>query len=181
MLSDFRRRKLIGLFRFNDLDGDGKITEEDFDRVMSNYAQIYGVAPDSPELEDLSRRYHEQWTQLQAFDGDGDGAVGLEEYLAGSEAWIADRAAFEASIDAMIGAFYAIVDRDKDGRVSEEELSLNWRAHGLEESSARVTFAKLDRDGDGKVTKDEMVNAVLETYFSEDPEAPGNWIALPEG
>ncbi len=181
MLSEFRKKKLIGLFRMNDLDRDGRISGEDFDRVTNNYAVVYGEEPGSPNHQELVSRYREQWTQLQAFDADGDGVVGLDEYLAGMEAWLADREAWEASIDATIAAFYRVVDRDKDGRIDAEELVLNWRAHGLEEKEARAVFSKLDRDGDGKISKDEMVTNLIEAMYAEEPDAPGNWLALPEG
>ncbi len=181
MLSDFRRRKLIGLFRFQDLDGDGRVSAKDFEQVGNNYADLYGEPPGSPKREEAVSRMKEQWNQLKAFDFDGDGVVELEEWLAGMDAWLADREAFEAQMDALIGALYEIVDRDGDGRISEEELILNYRASGQEESAARAAFAKLDRDGDGMISKDEMMANTVELYYSEDPDAPGNWIALPEG
>ena len=126
-------------------------------------------------------RYREQWTQLQAFDSDGDGVVEQDEYIAGMDAWLEHRESFEAAMDAIVGSFYRIVDRDGDGRIDQEERTLNYRAHDLDEAAARAVFEKLDRNGDGVISKDEMVTSILEAYYAEDPEAPGNWLALPDG
>jgi Ca2+-binding EF-hand superfamily protein len=84
-------------------------------------------------------------------------------------------------MDSTIASFYEIIDRDGDGAHDEEEFLMDWRAHGQPEEAGRKAFVKLDRNGDGKISKDEMVTDLIEAFYSEDPQAPGNWLALPDG
>jgi Ca2+-binding EF-hand superfamily protein len=126
---------------------------------VNNYAEVYGEKPESPKHQDLVSRYRGQWTQLQAFDADQDGVVAQEEYVAGMEAWLADR---RRSRLLWTRSSVRIVDQDNDGRIDEEEPILNYRAHGLDEAAATAAFAKLDRNSDGVISKDEMVTSILE-------------------
>ena len=180
-LSDFRKKKLTGFFSFNDLDRDGRLSGDDYKQVIRNYAEIHGAEVGGEKHVDLERRYQEQWEAMKAFDADGDGVIGLDEYLAGMEAWLADRDSWTNSMDTMITSFYEIVDHDGDGSITEDELVMDFRAHGQSEDAARKAFAKLDRNGDGLLARDEMVTGIIEAFYSEDPEAPGNWLALPDG
>lgn len=47
------------------------------------------------------------------------------------------------------------------------------------DAEAAAAFRQLDRNRDGYLTTDELIKNAEEFFFSEDPEAPGNWLVGP--
>ena len=73
-----------------------------------------------------------------------------------------------------------IVDVDGDGRQSLEEYEL-WM-HTLinvPKADTRVAFRLIDKDGSGYITTDDMVEAIREYYFNEDPHSIGSLLLGP--
>ncbi|HEX9314793.1 MAG TPA: hypothetical protein VGA71_05195, partial [Actinomycetota bacterium] len=98
-------------------------------------------------------------------------------YVAGFGAFIDQRDAFMAGMSALVDSFYSMADRDGDGLISEEELTLHYRAWRHTEDQAREAFTHLDRGGRGGISKQDWMQNLEEFYYSDDPEAPGNWLA----
>ncbi|XOV87117.1 MAG: EF-hand domain-containing protein [Pseudomonadota bacterium] len=111
-------------FEHLDADGDGQISRAEFD---------------TPE----ARRF------LDA-DGNGDGAVTLEEMRAHRAVRQAEMMAKQAEhrqkMEARMDKMFTEMDTNGDGAVTPDE------AHN-------AAFARMDRDGDGYLTKREMKNA----------------------
>ena len=177
MLSDFRTRKLASGFSELDANGDGHVERGDIETLVDSHGSAYGFEPGSQEYEELARRTLGIWDQLRQFDSDGDGQVTLEEYVAGFDAFISQRDAFMAGMSTLVDSFYSMADRDGDGLISEEELVMHYRAWGHSEDQAREAFPHLDRGGRGGISKQDWMLNLEEFYFSDDPEAPGNWLA----
>jgi hypothetical protein len=70
-------------------------------------------------------------------------------------------------------------DQDGDGRLSQQEYVANLRSFNVNEAAANEAFRRLDQDGDGYLTQAELSRCVEEFFYSEDPEAPGNWLVGP--
>lgn len=177
MLSEFRRRKLSAGFNELDVNGDGRIESSDIELLIKNHGSAYGYPEDTPEYEELAERTRDVWEQLKSFDADGDGEVSLDEYVAGFAAFLSQRHAFMDSMNVLVDAFYALADRDQDGQLSEDELIMHFRAWNHSAEQAREAFQRLDRNGNGAISKDEWMTNLEEFYYSEDPQAPGNWLA----
>jgi Ca2+-binding EF-hand superfamily protein len=177
MLSEFRRRKLSAGFGELDVDGDGLLGTGDVELLVKNHADAYGVAEGTPEYDDLAHRTRAVWQQLRRFDSDGDGLVSLDEYIAGFEQFLSRREEFMASMGALVDAFYRVADRDGTGQLTEDELIRHFRSWNHTEDQARAAFPRLDRNGRGAISRDEWMADLEEYYFSEDPGAPGNWLA----
>jgi Ca2+-binding EF-hand superfamily protein len=182
MLSDFRRRKLSAGFGELDVDGDGLVGTGDIELLIRNHGDAYGFTVGTPEYEVLADRTRAVWQQLRQFDSDGDGQVSLAEYVAGFEAFLSRRDEFMASMRELVDAFYLLADRDSTGALTVDELIRHYRAWNHSDDQARAAFPRLDRDGDGGITKAEWMADLEEYYYSEDPDAPGSWLApLPTG
>lgn len=177
MLSEFRRRKVSAGFKELDVDGDGLLGNSDIELLVKNHGSAYGYSENTDEYDDLARRTWAVWEQLKQFDSDGDGLVSLDEYVDGFDEFLSRRDAFMANMTALVDAFYAIADRDMDGQITEDELILHFRAWGHSEAQAKVAFERLDRNKSGAISKAEWMLNLEEYYFSDDPEAPGNWLA----
>lgn len=177
MLSEFRRRKLAAGFNELDVDGDGLLGTADIEMLIKNHGLAYGYPEDTEEYRDLTRRTMAVWAQLKQFDSDDDGMVSLAEYVDGFAEFLKQRNVFMASMSTLVDAFYAVADRNMDGQITEDELILHFRAWNHSEEQARAAFERLDRNGNGAISKAEWMANLEEYYFSEDPEAPGNWLA----
>lgn len=176
MLSEFRRRKVSAGFKGMDVDGDGLLGSDDIELLIKNHGSAYGYLEDTEEYEDLARSTMAVWEQLKQFDSDGDGLVSLDEYVNGFDELLSRRDAFMANMTAVVDAFFAVADRNMDGQITEDELILHFRAWGNSVAQAKVAFKRLDRDKNGAISKAEWMANLEEYYFSEDAEAPGNWL-----
>lgn len=177
MLSEFRRRKLSAGFHELDANGDGHIGDDDIELLIKDHGDAYGYSENTQEYAELARRTRDVWEQLKQFDTDGDGEVSLDEYVSGFEAFLGQRDAFMASMTVLVDSFYELADTDHDGRISEAELIKHFLAWHHSADQARAAFPKLDRNANGSISKAEWMANLEEFYFSEDPEAPGTWLA----
>jgi Ca2+-binding EF-hand superfamily protein len=181
VLSEFRRRKVSAGFGELDVDGDGYVGANDIEQLVKNHGDAYGYPENTPEYAELERRTMDVWTQLKQFDADGDGRVSLAEYVAGFDAFTSERDAFMNGMTALVDAFYLMADRDNDGKITEDELVRHFRAWSHTEAQAHDAFRRLDRNSNGAIAKEEWMQNLEEYYFSEDPNAPGNWLTpIPE-
>ncbi|XP_057780485.1 probable calcium-binding protein CML36 [Salvia miltiorrhiza] len=120
-------------FEMIDRDGDGKITKEELESLLSRL----GAEP--PSKEELRQ-------MLSEVDRDGDGCITLEEFHAiGS--------AFAPSTDSSeLRHTFDFFDSDRDGRITAEELFSVFKTIGdarctLED--CRRMIRGVDRNGDG--------------------------------
>ncbi|MBW4720313.1 EF-hand domain-containing protein [Saccharothrix obliqua] len=178
-LSPLVESKLERRFRTYDLDRDGVVTRADFELVSSRVEKTFGLAPDHPAATRLREVLLGIWTRLAAAsDVDRDDQVTLAEYKAAFERHVlVDREAYSRAYQPFIDTMMEIADADGDGRVTEGEY-VKWYTAlmGLPPDEAAEAFRHLDRDGDGYLGHEEITAAVLEFYFSDDPDAPGNWM-----
>ncbi|KAJ9544585.1 hypothetical protein OSB04_024292 [Centaurea solstitialis] len=128
--------ELVQAFRFIDSDGDGRITTEELEAVLS---RIGGSEP--LIREELS-------LMLSEVDRDGDGIVTLEEFGALSSAFA------PAACDTELRDVFEFFDADHDGRITAEELFAVFNSIGegrctLEE--CRSMISSVDKNGDGFV------------------------------
>lgn len=182
MLSDLQRRKYTANFTLYDADGNGTVERRDFDRVIERWTARCGAEPGSPEHERASRTILGIWEFVRTLGGPEDESVTLADWLATAEHVVGakdDAEMVEQAYRQPARMLFSVMDRDADGRVTEAEYADYLAAYGVEGDDAREAFAHLDRDGDGFITADEWVENVVEFYFSDDPEAPGNWYIGP--
>ncbi|WP_018681933.1 EF-hand domain-containing protein [Actinokineospora enzanensis] len=178
-VSEFLDKKLDRRFRTYDLDGDGRLEQRDFERAAHRVNAMFGLDTADPRAVSLRATLDGLWHGLTAAAAvDGNGRIDLAEYKAVfAERILRDRDTFLANYQPFIDSLLAIADGDGDGRI-DEDGHIKWYTALMRISSgdAAESFRRLDRDGDGYVTRAEMARAVLDYYFSEDPEAPGNWL-----
>jgi Ca2+-binding EF-hand superfamily protein len=181
MLTDLQRKKITRIFRLYDVDGDGFVGREDYERVAHNVADHNGYAKGSPQYDGVLTSYLNAWEGTRRMsDRDNDNRISLDEHLAGYEHLLdtAGPAAFVAVADAAT----ALIDQDGDGKLSQHEWVNNlvaWASGAISESVALETFRKLDTNGDGYIGRDEMRTIVREFFTSDDPNALGNWMVGP--
>jgi Ca2+-binding EF-hand superfamily protein len=180
MLTDFQKRKLNALFNLYDVNQDGFVEQADFEHIVQNLATIQGFQPGSSGYTRLSANHMAVWHNIQQLSGaPGSQRVTPEEFIAGHDRLLSVKDTFLATVGSFADSIIELSDRDGDRRLSQQEYVANLRSFNADEAVATEAFRRLDRNGDGYLTHDEISQAVEEFYYSEDPEAPGNWLIGP--
>ncbi|MGY1898618.1 EF-hand domain-containing protein [Nocardia gipuzkoensis] len=178
-ISEFLTRKLERRFATFDFDGDGRIERSDFDSSARAVAAEFGHEPDSPAAHQLLQLSLQLWGRLASVgDVDIDGSVDLSEYKqAFAEGLLVTEESFEQGYRPFLSAITAIADVDGDGKLTVEDY-VRWTGAlmHLPADDAREIHRRLDTDGDGFVTTDDLLQAIYDYYFDENPEGVGSWL-----
>ncbi|UGY92311.1 EF-hand domain-containing protein [Streptomyces gobiensis] len=181
-MSEFLNDKLSRRFRTWDRDGNGYLERSDFVQGADRLGDAFNRPADSPQRQQMREMCQRLWEGLRKFaDADGDGRVSEAEYRrAFTELIVKQPGAFDAAYAPFVSTLMAMADHDGDGRLDRDEYR-SWfvTAFGITEHDADTAFDKVDADGDGHVTEEEMVAAIRDYYFSNDPDASGNWLLGP--
>jgi Ca2+-binding EF-hand superfamily protein len=177
MLTDLQKRKLTRFFNVWDADGDGVITKQDPEQVARNLARLQGLEPGSPRYAAFYNGFMlYQRDFIQAVDMDESGRVTLEEWLAYHDEMLQSQERFQGTALMAIQAMFQLMDRNEDGKISLEEYAEWMRTFGVEEQSITDNvFQKLDMNGDGTLSQEETLQLTREFFYSDDPDARGNW------
>jgi Ca2+-binding EF-hand superfamily protein len=200
MLTELQKRKLKKLFDLYDIDNSGFITEADYETMAQSQAEVQGYKPGSLEYNIIRSQFRTLWNNLQKeIDFDNDGKITLEEFLEHKDKQLSFKAGYrplwlerqsgdhiiaqsyersyeEDVIAKLTNLIFQRLDVDGNGEISREEYTNGFLAHLSDESLCDEIFSKLDLNGDGYLSKEEMLQHVHNFFYSDDPEAPGNWI-----
>jgi Ca2+-binding EF-hand superfamily protein len=180
MLTDFRKRKLMALFDLYDIDKNGRLEQADYERIGQNLAASLHYQPGSPEYARLSASQMAVWNNVYQLCGaPSSQSVTPEEYIAALDQLLNDKNNYQAVIGSRTDSIIELSDQDVDGRLSQQEYVANARSFGTDEATADEAFRRLDWNGDGYLTRDEILRSVEEFFYSDDPQAPGNWLFGP--
>nr|WP_236715140.1 EF-hand domain-containing protein [Nonomuraea pusilla] len=165
----------MGVFRAMDVDGDGLLTEADFQALARRWTAVAGSA----DPERLASIMSGWWPVLRAASSqegqegqDDDGGVTIDEVLRVVEQ-LGDRAdAVSATADAMFDA----VDLDGDGLISRSEYAVLVETWSGTPAATDQVFPRLDLDGDGHLAREEFRTHWTDFWAGDDPYAPGTFV-----
>jgi Ca2+-binding EF-hand superfamily protein len=181
-ISAFLERKLTRRFETFDYDGDGLVERSDFERSAGSCADEFGHSVDSPARQRLLDLSLALWDHLASVvDVDGDGAITVDEYKkAFARGVLETEASFEQGYRPFLEAIMAIADTDNDGMLDAGE-HVRWTGSlmHLPEADAREVVRRLDTDGDGLISTDDLLQAIHDYYFDEDPDGAGSFLLGP--
>lgn len=181
-ISPFLDKKLARRFKTYDLDGNGYIEQQDFENAVINVCTAFGHTPDSApwqQLHTLLMALGE--ALLRIADADQDGRISEAEYKqAFAQGMLETPASFDQGYLPYLAANMAIMDADGDGKINEQEYTL-WAnvVVNLPTVYGHENFRRLDQDGDGLITSHDLLEAIREYYFNEDPQSSGSWLLGP--
>jgi Ca2+-binding EF-hand superfamily protein len=179
MLTNLQKRKLTRFFDVWDTDGDGVITTKDPEQVAQNLAKLQDLEPGSPEHKGFySGLMSYQNDFLKTVDMDKSGRVTLEEWLAYHEKMLQDEKRFEGTALMVIEVMFALMDRNGDGKITLEEYGECMKALRIKDLTDK-DLQKLDLNGNGILSKEDVLQLTREFFYSDDPDARGNWALGP--
>lgn len=177
MTSELRRRKLEKSFGSIDVDRDDVIHEVDVTALAQIWCETYDLTPRSPDWTAIHIAGQKLFREMPGTtDAHGVKRITVQDWIT----W-GDDPAFPGFVEATAIPFsmavFAAADKDNDGRINAAEMMAAQTRGGMSEDETNKAFGILDTDGDGYVTTDEYIQAARDFYLSDDPNAPGNFIA----
>lgn len=140
--------QLKQVFKFFDIDGDGKISQVELTNVLLTFGQEKSMA--TKEAQGI----------LKEVDINGDGFIDLDEFMTimdGSKPVFAS--SNEDNGDEDLRNAFMVFDSDKNGLISAKELQSVLTSLGCSNSKlgqCRKMIKGVDKDGDGFVDFDEF-------------------------
>ncbi len=175
MLTELQTKKWTRLFQVYDVDGNGTITQEDFELIFQNLAKFRNLEANTPQSDQLHAKYMEGWELVKKnADKDNDGKVQLEEWLEHAARLIHDESMYQ-TIVGFVNQLFDLLDLDGNGVITIKEYKTILSSWHVSEDLAAETFPKLDLNGDGHISKEEFMELARQFHASDDPQAPGNW------
>jgi len=180
MLTDLQTKKLTRYFQVYDIDDDGTIEASDFERIIENVRMLHGE--DGNGQVELGGAYRELWHRISsAADGDRDGGVDLDEWLAYWQVTLEHDARYQEEVLGLTNRLFTVFDLDEDGTIGRSEFSDFYGIFGLSVDLAETVFKTLDANEDGFITRDELLEASGEFFRSNNVESKGNVLYGPFG
>ena len=163
-MADFFTRKINTLFTRFDMDGNGKIEEDDFDKWSETLVGFGNLSVES--ANHLRQNMKQIWrVYFLPADADNDGSVVLDELLIYMKTALADDHK-RAAISATLPIIFDAIDVDHDGGISNKEFANYFRSLGLKDDSfADQVFAAMDSNNDGALSN-EGLNLKSSFYFN---------------
>jgi Ca2+-binding EF-hand superfamily protein len=180
MLTALQTRKLTRAFHLFDLDQSGVMDRQDCELVVQATTQVMGYAPGSPEYTAYHAEYMAGWDALLVLaDSDGDQRLTATEFCTAFGKLMAQPEQFNAVVLGFVKTAITLWDSNQDGKVSEQEYKNYLLTIQVTEAEAADAFRRLDLDRDGYLSREEIFQNMKEYYFTDDPNAPGNWFFGP--
>ncbi len=169
-LSDFWVRKMMTHFTRLDADGDGVVTEEDFDTIAERFIEVGGLDNQGAEVlrSNLNAIWRNYWN---AADTNRDGQVTGDEFVT-SMTHVVSSPELREKVGGPLPLFFKAIDANSDGMISATDYENFFKCIRIDPSLAEESFNAIDSDGDGVLSEDEFVAAGEEFFLSEDMHAP---------
>ena len=166
-LPEFWILKMKSAFNWMDNDGDGYVTEKDFDSWTTEMPKLF---PDMTEEQHKMMLSHisNVWDNIFGGKEKGPGYKVSEDAYIERHFWFVSQEGVEDWLKQYWRNTFAAMDLNQDGVISKVEHQQFFNAWKKDKDlvHASVAFAAIDVDMDGMITQDEYVNAALEHLFN---------------
>jgi Ca2+-binding EF-hand superfamily protein len=183
MLTALQRRKLQLRFALLDTDGNGYLSQEDYDLVALRLCAAFGHLPGTEAYERVHNAYLTLWEQLRnRIDTDGEGRITLQQFMEGCERLMEEEpggdGVYRPLVDP-VDLIFDMIDADRSGGIDLREFTTWMHAYGVGPQDTVEAFDLLDADDDGQLNREEVAAAADAFYSSSDPADVGNWLFGP--
>ena len=183
MLTALQRRKFQLRFALLDTDGNGYLSQEDYDLVSLRLCAAFGHLPGTDAYDRVHNAYLEVWEQLRSrMDADGEGRINLQQFMDGCERLMHEQpgdGGGDHPAHDPVDHIFDMVDSDQNGVIDLREFTTWMNAYGVGAQETVEAFDLLDADDDGVLNREEISAAAQAFYSSSDPADVGNWLFGP--
>lgn len=179
-ITPFLDKKLSRRFQTYDTNGDGYLERGDFETAVRRMGVEFGLSPDHPAYRRLMTLCVGLWEHLCAVLGTPR-RISEEQYKAAfADGLLETEKSFDAGYVPFLESIVSIADTDGDGLLTVED-HVRWTTSlmNLTEEVARDIHGRLDSDKDGFIGKSDLLGAIREYYFDENPDSAGSWLLGP--
>ena len=138
-------------FTFHDRNKNGYLSEGEFLLWVDNLKQA--LNPDPQDVERLRASCLKLSAVLGAKPG---GKLSQDEFLKGAAEFAANKESHKV-LDEMEEAYYAVMDINKDGKLSLEEYIKVGEAGKMSAEMAKVKFDTMDKNHNGKIDVKDVI------------------------
>ncbi len=183
MLTQIQKRKLIKLFSMYDADNLGVLKLPDFERVAHKLAQLKGWKPGSSDYQTLLDKYAYLWIHMRAeiknkINHKLESQVTIEEWLKYHEI-VLDNQEYKEEIKSIATLVFDAVDLDENGNIDRQEWKNLFQVYNIPVVYLEESFSQIDCNHDGLISKEELLSSLKDFYYSQDPDATGNFMFGP--
>jgi len=127
MLTALQRRKLQLRFALLDTDGNGYLSQRDYDLVTLRLCAAFGHLPGTEAYERVHNAYLQLWERLRSLmDVDGEGRISLSQFMNGCAKLIQEQRS--AAVQDPVDLIFDMVDADQNGVIDLAEFTKWMRA-----------------------------------------------------
>lgn len=182
-LTNLQERKLMKLFSMYDADNTGILKVHNFQTLVDRLAALRHWKADSPEYTRLSDKFMYRWFHIKAEIKDKlcepkTSSIGLNEWILFYSEVLKDTS-YRDHIYELVNLIFDAVDTDASGQLCIQEWRQLFQVYGIPVIYAQESFESIDTDRDQHLTKDEVLQRIEEFYYSQDSNAPGNFMFGP--
>ena len=154
--------KMRTAFAWLDVDGDGYLTEKDFEAWLKEISEQFPNM-NQEQKNILASKKNSVWNNL--WDGMGKAQISEDMYI---ERFynLATQEGGEDMIRKEWEKNFAMIDVNKDGNISKSEHQSMFVAWKHDPVGAIVAFRAIDKNMDGVITSDEFVEAATEFFLN---------------
>ncbi|MDA0265420.1 MAG: EF-hand domain-containing protein [Cyanobacteria bacterium] len=180
----FQRRKWIKIFTIYDTGNTGALRASDFERFAETLAKIRDWQPGSTEHHQLLNQFMDRWAHIQGTIQDHVAAapineISLENWVDYHRFMLDKSDQYPTEINAFAQIIFNVCDVDDSGNLDLDEWVTLFRAFGLPVVYAQEAFSSLDKNRDGSLQKEEVIAALNDFYYSDDPSTLANFMFGP--
>lgn len=187
MLSELQKKKFSLQFHLLDANSNGILERSDFVRAAEMLIEDRGWESESGPSQRLMEQYTAGWEIVrQSCASAGSQQVTLDQWLAfHGQLLDNDRQArqnadlYQSPIEQFSNFLFDLFDTNGDQMISREEHASFCRSLNIPEGQIQMSFDRMDIDQNGFLSREELMDMILEFYFSDDPEVVGNWLFGP--
>ncbi|MEO1295238.1 MAG: EF-hand domain-containing protein [Cyanobacteria bacterium J06636_16] len=182
-LSNLQKRKLMKLFGMYDASNTGVLKVSNFQHIVDRLAAIKGWSRDSSDYHHLTDKLMHRWIHIRSevkdrLDHKPTEAITLDEWFLYYEQVLSDNA-YRDHINEVANLIFDAIDIDASGSLDLQEWRNLFQVYGIPVIYAEEAFAKIDQNRDGHLSKEELLPLIEDFYYSQNPDAPGNFIFGP--